>query len=50
VAAVGKIRNALAVSNLFAHIVHHPKTAVDVMLKIVAVVAAISSLLLVEMS
>ncbi len=48
-ATVGKIRNALAASNLFAHIVHHPKTAVDVVLKnIVAVVVAIGNLLLVE--
>ena len=47
-ATVGKIRNALAASNLFAHIVHHPKTAVDVVLNIVAVVVAIGNLLLVE--
>mmetsp|Transcript_91 Transcript_91/g.185 ORF Transcript_91/g.185 Transcript_91/m.185 type:complete len:146 (+) Transcript_91:737-1174(+) len=47
VATVRKIRNALAASNIFAFIAHHPGTAVDAMLNIVAVVA-ISNLLHVE--
>jgi hypothetical protein len=47
VGTVGKIRNALAASNIFAFIAHHPEAAVDAMLNIVTVVA-ISNLLLVE--